>query len=148
MYPKIKELREQHSFTQQQTAEILNMALSTYRSYETGVREPGVDTLMNLSELYGVSVDYLLDHKPKPLVFDSEEINHIKKYRILDEYGKKAVSSVLDVEYERCNKAITSSDAKPTIPSFRAANSVNHHEPEIVEMKDLSAIPESDSEEI
>ncbi len=26
----------------------------------------------------------------------------LKKYRILDEYGKKAVDSVLNVEYERC----------------------------------------------
>ncbi len=30
------------------------------------------------------------------------EIEHITKFRSLDSYGKRAVSSVLDVEYERC----------------------------------------------
>lgn len=34
----------------------------------------------------------------------SEEENHIKKYRTLDEYGKKAVDAVLDIEYERCQQ--------------------------------------------
>lgn len=32
-----------------------------------------------------------------------KEIEHITKYRTLDGYGKRAVESVLDVEYERCS---------------------------------------------
>ena len=32
----------------------------------------------------------------------SQEKMYIKKYRTLDEYGKQAVNSILDVEYERC----------------------------------------------
>ena len=63
-YPKIKELREKNKLTQQQAAEKLNLPLPTYRSYETGAREPGVDVLIKLSELYDVTTDYLLDHKP------------------------------------------------------------------------------------
>ena len=35
----------------------------------------------------------------------NEEINYIKKYRTLDEYGKKAVDSILDIEYARCTSA-------------------------------------------
>lgn len=31
-----------------------------------------------------------------------QEKQYIEQYRILDEYGKKAVDSVLNVEYERC----------------------------------------------
>lgn len=30
------------------------------------------------------------------------EIKHIKKYRILDKYGKKLIDNALDIEYERC----------------------------------------------
>ena len=101
-YPKIKELREKNKLTQQQTAEKLNLPLPTYRSYETGAREPGVDVLIKLSELYDVTTDYLLDHKPRLTMLSSSEINHIKKYRTLDPYGKKAVTSVLDIEFERC----------------------------------------------
>lgn len=40
---KIKELRENHGMTQMQVAQKLDIPLSTYRSYETGVREPGVN---------------------------------------------------------------------------------------------------------
>lgn len=88
-YSKIKELRENHGLTQMQVAEKLNIPLSTYRSYETGVREPGVDILITLSELYGVTTDYLLDHKPKLTTLSFPEIKHIKKYRVLDEHGKR-----------------------------------------------------------
>ena len=100
-YPKIKELREKNKLTQQQTAEKLNLPLPTYRSYETGAREPGVDVLIKLSELYDVTTDYLLDHKPRLTMLSPSEINHIKKYRTLDEHGKKIVDIVTDVECER-----------------------------------------------
>ena len=101
-YPKIKELREKNKLTQQQAAEKLNLPLPTYRSYEIGAREPGVDVLIKLSELYDVTTDYLLDHKPRLTMLSPSEISHIKKYRTLDPYGKKAVTSVLDIEFERC----------------------------------------------
>ena len=101
-YPKIKELREKNKLTQQQAAEKLNLPLPTYRSYETGAREPGVDVLIKLSELYDVTTDYLLDHKPRLTMLSPSEISHIKKYRTLDPYGQKAVTSVLDIEFERC----------------------------------------------
>ncbi|MBQ6674672.1 MAG: LexA family transcriptional regulator [Ruminococcus sp.] len=39
---------------------------------------------------------------PIPLSEHKEPFNN-KKYRTLDKYGKKAVDSVLDIEYERCS---------------------------------------------
>ena len=42
-----------------------------------------------------VSLDKLWDN-------DQHEDDYIKKYRTLDTYGQKAVSAVLDIEYERC----------------------------------------------
>ena len=101
-YPKIKELREKNKLTQQQAPEKSNLPPPTYRSYETGAREPGIDVLIKLSELYDVTTDYLLDHKPRLTMLSPSEISHIKKYRTLDPYGKKAVTSVLDIEFERC----------------------------------------------
>lgn len=106
-YPKIKELREKQGLTQQQTADKLNLALSTYRSYETGTREPSIDILIMLSELYNVTIDYLLDHKPKPVILNADEMNHIKKYRNLDKHGKKIVNTVTDIEFERMSEQKT-----------------------------------------
>ena len=39
-------------------------------------------------------------------IFSPEEEKHIKKYRLLDLFGKRAVESVLDVEYDRITKIV------------------------------------------
>lgn len=145
IYPRIKELRESKGFTQQQAAIALNLPVSTYRSYETGAREPSVETLILLSEMYNVTVDYILSHTIKPLV-TIEEAKQVQKYRELDDFGKETVSAVLDIEYRRCT-----ADAKPqqaTIKSFRAASSIDNHPPEITEMEDLAKYPEADMDDI
>lgn len=43
------------------------------------------------------AVGYVEENQATP-----NEMVQIKKYRILDKYGKEAVDSVLDVEYKRC----------------------------------------------
>ncbi len=42
-------------------------------------------------------------YNEQPLDFlTSDEMSQIKKYRTLDEYGKKIMNSVLNIEYDRC----------------------------------------------
>ena len=60
IYPRIRDLREDHDWTQQQVAELLFVARSSYGAYETGISEFTPDLLCQLAELYGTSVDYLL----------------------------------------------------------------------------------------
>lgn len=143
IYPRIKELRESKGFTQQQAAIALNLPVSTYRSYETGAREPSVETLILLSEMYNVTVDYILSHTIKPLV-TIEEAKQVQKYRELDDFGKETVSTVLDIEYRRC----TAKEQPTMIKSFRAASSIDNHPPEITEMEDLAKYPEADMDDI
>ena len=109
-YPRIKELREKNKHTQLETASLLNIPLATYRSYETGSREPNLNILIQLSEMYKVSVDFILSHTSQDSLFSQDEMVRTKKYRSLDEYGKKVVSAVLDIEFERCS---TLEDNKP-----------------------------------
>ncbi len=123
-YPKIKELREENGYIQKIVADKLNIPITTYRSYENGKREPSTEILIAMSELYNVSVDYILDHKPKTTVLSKEELDHMKKYHDLDEHGRKIVDLVTDVELERCAE-------QNKIRSFRAASSIDNHEPEI-----------------
>ncbi len=59
-YERIKQLREQRGWTQSHIASILGISKSTYVKYERGEREPRYGTLIALSELFQVSVDYLL----------------------------------------------------------------------------------------
>lgn len=57
---KIKALRKQKGITAKKVAEALNILPDTYRNYETGRREPNLETLSNIADYFGVSTDYLL----------------------------------------------------------------------------------------
>lgn len=100
-YKNIKIIRESRKMTQQAAAEILNMPLPTYRSYETGTREPNIEFLTAFADRFDVTVDYILEHHVNVDTFSEAEKAHIGKYRSLDSYGKNIVDMVLTAEYER-----------------------------------------------
>lgn len=56
---RIAELRQKHSLSQEKLAEILNVAQSTISAYENGANIP-IDILIAISDLFGVTVDYIL----------------------------------------------------------------------------------------
>ncbi len=60
LYPRIRELREAEGYSQRELSEKLNMLQPQYFRYETGQRDISTTMLIQLSQLYGVSVDYLL----------------------------------------------------------------------------------------
>ena len=57
---RIKDLREDHDYTQRQIADYLHIRQNTYSQYETGHRQIPLDALISLAVLYKTSVDYLL----------------------------------------------------------------------------------------
>lgn len=57
---RIKELREEAGYTQNQIAEMLGIKQNTYSQYENGVRELPFEYLIELSKIYSVSTDYIL----------------------------------------------------------------------------------------
>ncbi|MDR2044189.1 MAG: helix-turn-helix domain-containing protein [Clostridium sp.] len=56
----LAKLRKERRYTQQKVAAILHVSKSTISNYEKSVYHPPYDILVNFSEMYGVSVDYLL----------------------------------------------------------------------------------------
>ena len=59
-YPRLRDLREDHDLTQRRLAEMLGMKQTQYFRYEQGYRDIPTDMLIKLSEIYSVSVDYIL----------------------------------------------------------------------------------------
>ena len=98
---RLKNLRKAKGTTQADVAEALGIKESAYSNYEKDLREPNAVVLKAMSKYYGVTIDYLLDCHTGFVASRSEQ-EHIKKYRTLDPYGQKAVTSVLDIEFERC----------------------------------------------
>ena len=60
MYQRIRDLREDHDWTQKQVAQLLGMSQTGYSKYETGENDIPTAVLIKLADLYKTSVDYLL----------------------------------------------------------------------------------------
>lgn len=56
----LKELRIQNGLKQKEIAEKLNLKQQTYSRYENGEREPDIDLLMSIAELYRIPIDVLV----------------------------------------------------------------------------------------
>lgn len=57
---RLRFLRNRFGYSQAALVEALAISRMAYTQYESGNREPNLETLILLSELYGVSLDYLL----------------------------------------------------------------------------------------
>lgn len=69
--------REQKGLSQKDVAEKIGVAKSTYSLYESGNREPNVQTIKKISDVLGVSADELLGIDAPPITlaahFDGDE---------------------------------------------------------------------------
>lgn len=56
---RLKELRKEKGMTQKEVAEKINISQSAYAFYETAKKEPKIETLKKIADLFKVSLDYL-----------------------------------------------------------------------------------------
>ena len=100
---RLKELRESLGFSKQKDfAKELDMPPNTYNNYEKGIREPNSYFWIMLAETYQVSIDWLMGLSDDPHRVKFAGLSEIeKKYRALDEHGKKVVDLVMTAEGER-----------------------------------------------
>ena len=66
-YQRIRDIREDNGYLQQDIADMLGLYLNTYRRYETGERTIPVNLLRKLSKIYNVSLDYLTEIEEETL---------------------------------------------------------------------------------
>ena len=75
---RLRELRRERGMQQRELGELYNLSSSAIGSYERNLREPTLELLLQLSEYFGVSVDYLLSR--------TEERLTAKEYKEKDSY--------------------------------------------------------------
>lgn len=100
---RIKEARKNKGITQEQLGEMIGVAKTTITGYEKN-REPSAAKLGEIADVLGVDANFLFQDEVKVLQenhISTEEMKHIKKYRVLDDYGKETVSLILDRELHR-----------------------------------------------
>lgn len=77
MLEHLTELRKKRKWSLQDTADQLGIAKSTYAGYESGYREPSLQSLAQIADLFETSVDYLLGRTNE--VQDSLELTNLVK---------------------------------------------------------------------
>ena len=111
---RLKELRTQKHLKQEDLQKRFSLSSGRYSLYENDRRKPDYELLTEFADFYDVSLDYLVGRtdisitpNQIPLHFSLNEIEHIKKYRALDERGKDAVDETLEREYAYATKAMS-----------------------------------------
>ncbi|AER15032.1 helix-turn-helix domain-containing protein [Streptococcus suis] len=66
MYRRIRDIREDHDLTQQTVSDYLSITRSAYAKIERGEHTLSAEVLIQLSNLYNVSTDYLLGQTDFP----------------------------------------------------------------------------------
>ncbi|MBQ7828373.1 MAG: helix-turn-helix transcriptional regulator [Clostridia bacterium] len=57
---RLKECRKEKGYTQIQVATYCDITEKTYQNYELMTREPKIEILIRIADLYGVSIDWLV----------------------------------------------------------------------------------------
>lgn len=97
----IKQLRQKNNYTMKALGELVALTESSISYYEKGEREPSIGTLLKMSELFSVSVDFLLTGiEPKPALQNEpvpekglsyEETELIRMFTMLNSEGKTSL---------------------------------------------------------
>ena len=58
---RLKNLREDHNWSQNDIAKYLNISQRTYSYYETGGRDIPIQIMIKLADYYKTSIDYLVN---------------------------------------------------------------------------------------
>ena len=92
----LKEIRNNRKLKQKQVADALGCSAVVYSRYETGDREPSIETLLRLADVFGVTVDYMLGRQQiEHSTLSSYEIELIEASREADSRAREDAMTML-----------------------------------------------------
>jgi HTH-type transcriptional regulator, competence development regulator len=99
---KLIELRKAKKLRQEDIANILGIARTTYAMYEQGNREPDFDTLNKIADYFEVTIDHLLgrEEKVKTKEDSLEEVNKLVKEYGIEHFGFFDIEKWKDLSQE------------------------------------------------
>ena len=117
---RLRAIRKEHGLTQQNIADVLGVDRTTYTVYEGGSITPSPATLVKLSQIYNVTVGYLI----------GVEENHPELRRIPEEKQREKLLSSDPI-------SLLKKEEKELMLYFRVLSDAEKHKI-IDEMKDLA----------
>lgn len=113
---KLKEARLAQHLNQEELAERVGAKYRSVSTWENGTAKPDYATLIRLCEVLNTSPNHLLGFNLNIDTPSLSEMTMLRKYRYIDERGKKVVDSVLTTEY---NMAVATHAKKQKIRKVR-----------------------------
>lgn len=106
---RLKQRREELGLTQVELAKLIGVTKGAVGNYETGVSSMKAEVLYRICDVLQCDPNFLfqdemkiLQARPKEEI-SKQELDMLKKYRALDDYGRETVELVLNREYNRVN---------------------------------------------
>ncbi|WP_414150342.1 helix-turn-helix domain-containing protein [Acetobacterium carbinolicum] len=99
---RLKSIRLKNDMTQEEIGNLLNKSKNNISQYETGKREPDLETLKIISNYFKVSLDYLLGNTDDPIPVRDvdqdlhDEHNYTKE---LEDFLKDNVTTAMFQDY-------------------------------------------------
>lgn len=92
----LKDIRTKRNLTQQAVADYIGCSSVVYSRYETEKREPSLDTLLKMADLFDVTVDYLLGRREvEDSTLSNYELKLVLASRNADERARNDALNVL-----------------------------------------------------
>lgn len=96
----MKGARLSAGFTQAQVATLLNRKPQVVGHWETGYAQPDANTLFELCDIYGISIDEAFGKKGNQEALSPEALEFARRFDKLDAHGKRVISAIMDIESE------------------------------------------------
>ena len=114
---RIKKRREELGMSQLELAKRIGVTQGSVGNYETGVSNPKMELMPKIFDALKTDANYIFHEavEMQQIDFTYPEIVMVKKYRGLDNHGKKIVDYVLNEEAERC---AAPEDIQPQSPTW------------------------------
>lgn len=92
----IKDIRLRKGLTQADVAAALGVSSVVYSRYETGKRQPSIDVLIQMADIFGVTVDFLLGRQEiEDSTLSNYELQLLIASRKADERAKQDALNML-----------------------------------------------------
>lgn len=98
---RLKIARKESHLTQKQVADFIGISEGAYCSYEKAKREPNIEKIRLLSQLFDVSADFLINnnkYNKNPILNDNEK-KLLEIYNSFNEKGKEKLLETADDMY-------------------------------------------------
>ena len=97
---KIYELRKKNNLTQKQFAKKIGCLDIQISHYENDKMVPSIELLIKMSQIFGISVDYLvkddINDLAKEKIIDLDLLESFKKISLFDDKTKKLIKEIID----------------------------------------------------